>query len=224
MRFHSRKILLLTLSLTTLLMLSACTTPRSESDMTYDEVIAQMSPTEREEFERLLSGDSDGNTDTTTSIKPMPWFTLYDDDIYPIHIQYPSSWEKSPDAKVFLSPQAWSDDIFRENINITTEIVSFTNDISLDKYIEVSIRNIKKAIADMTMNANEYYTIAGQPGRMISYIGSYDQYDLQWMQVMTIKDGMAYIITYTAEIKNYKEYLPTAKKIIETFGFDDTTV
>ncbi|MBP7884986.1 hypothetical protein KAZ93_02300 [Patescibacteria group bacterium] len=72
MRFHSRKILLLTLSLTTLLMLSACTTPRSESDMTYDEVIAQMSPTEREEFERLLSGDSDGNTDTTTSIKPMP--------------------------------------------------------------------------------------------------------------------------------------------------------
>lgn len=102
--------------------------------------------------------------------------------------------------------------------------MSFTNDISLDKYIEVSIRNIKKAIADMTMNANEYYTIAGQPGRMISYIGSYDQYDLQWMQVMTIKDGMAYIITYTAEIKNYKEYLPTAKKIIETFGFDDTTV
>jgi len=102
--------------------------------------------------------------------------------------------------------------------------VSFTNDISLDKYIEVSIRNIKKAIADMTMNANEYYTIAGYPGRMISYTGSYDQYDLQWMQVMTIKDGMAYIITYTAEIKNYKEYLPTAKKIIETFGFDDTTV
>ena len=107
-------------------------------------------------------------------------------------LEYPSNWTKQ-ESLVFISPQGGIGNQAPELITIDTEVLP-TLDFSLDTYSEASLGQIK-SFQDFKLLNSSSTTLAGLPAHMIVYSFTEEGTPWQNLQVWTIKDGMAYIIT-----------------------------
>jgi len=64
---------------------------------------------------------------------------------------------------------------------------------------------------------NQNFTLAGYPAHQILLDYSYDKYSKDATEVWTIKGDKIYIIEFVAQDKYYEVYIPTVKRMIESF-------
>ena len=155
------------------------------------------------------------------AVEPVITFSTYENIEYGIRIDYPSGWaEEESDIEdvviVFLSPFESAFDVFRENVYITVKDFS-AQPITLDEYTEESIDELRQLISNFTLEESTTATLAGNPAHRLVYTGKLEQYDLKWMQVHTIKDDIAYTITYTAEEDFYSAYVDIVQEMVDSF-------
>jgi len=155
------------------------------------------------------------------AVEPVITFSTYENIEYGIRIDYPSGWaEEESDIEdvviVFLSPFESAFDVFRENVYITVKDFS-AQPITLDEYTEESIDELRQLISNFTLEESTTATLAGNPAHRLVYTGKIEQYDLKWMQVHTIKDDIAYTITYTAEEDFYSAYVDIVQEMVDSF-------
>jgi len=72
-------------------------------------------------------------------------------------------------------------------------------------------------IDDYQLVTSEPAKLAGLPAHRVSYAGSQNGVTLGWLQVWTISEGNAYVLTYTADPAGFDTYLAGANAIIESF-------
>lgn len=149
-------------------------------------------------------------------------FLNYNNSEHGIRIKYPSDWgfgeQVKNDVVLFLSPVESSSDIFRENLNILIETLSTdAQPKTLDEYTKLSIEEIKKYINDVNIIDSGSTTLDGNPAYKVVYTGKYLNYELKWMQVWTIKNNKAYILTYAAAVEGYTKYLDKINQMIGYF-------
>ena len=65
-------------------------------------------------------------------------------------------------------------------------------------------------------------TLAGNPAQRIEYTARQDQVDLTFIQIVTIKDGKEYIITFGAAKGQFQNDVPTVQKMIDSFRIINT--
>jgi len=147
-------------------------------------------------------------------------FLTYDSPAYGIRIGYPSDWTKSEQfmgsVVAFLSPTESTSDIFRENLNVIVQDLS-TQPMTLDEYTELSVSQIKQFFTDANITDSSATTLDGNPAHKVVYTGKQGQYNLKWMQVWVVKENKAYIISYTAEVNKYPDFLGTIQQMINSF-------
>jgi len=148
-------------------------------------------------------------------------FTLYKNLVYGLQIGYPVNWEMQEDflgsIVMFLSPLENDLDIFQENVNIITEDLPDGN-ITVDEYVDVSLAQIEALVLDFNLLESKSLTLNGNPAYKIVYTGSGDGGEqIEWLQVLTIKDTTAYVITFTAEVGAYSNYESVIDEMINTF-------
>lgn len=150
---------------------------------------------------------------------------IYRNEKYRFEIHYPSNWtrqEQEPFGTLalifvaFLSPQESASDMFLENINITVQDLS-NQPMTLDEYTNLSINQMSQYITDFNIIDSSVTTLVGNPAHKIVYTGKEGQNNLKWMQIWTIKDNKAYVITYTAKIDTYSNFLGTIQQMINSF-------
>lgn len=141
---------------------------------------------------------------------------------YGIAIQYPTEWQKivTPDRITgnlarFLPPKESNNDIFQENINLIVHDLP-ENSRELKQLTQYNLDDIKQSPDSKIMLEGET-TLAKQEAYQVIYTIKDDGINIQRLQVWTVKDNKAYIITYAAEINQYNKYLNTAKKMINSF-------
>ncbi|MFH1538463.1 MAG: PsbP-related protein [bacterium] len=153
----------------------------------------------------------------TSAIKK---FLMYDSSAYGIRIKYPSNWTKTEQVMgsvaAFLSPQETASDIFQENLNVIVQDLS-TQPMTLEEFTELSVGQVKQFITDAKILDSNATTLDGNSAHEVVYTGKQGQYNLKFMQVWAIKDNTAYILTYTAEIKKYNNYLNLAQEMMNSF-------
>jgi hypothetical protein len=109
-------------------------------------------------------------------------------------LEYPSEWEKD-ESLTFVSPQGGIGNRTPEVISITTEVLP-TSDFGLDSYTEAALGQVESFQNFRLLNSSST-TLAGLPAHMILYTFTDEsQTPLENLQVWTIKDGIAYVITY----------------------------
>ena len=147
-------------------------------------------------------------------------FLTYDSSAYGIRIKYPSDWTKHEQVMgtvaAFLSPQESASDIFQENLNVIIQDLS-VQPMTLEEYTELSVGQVEQFITDANIIDSSATTLDGNSAHKVVYTGKQGQYNLKWMQIWTVKDDTAYVLSYTAEVNKYNDLLDTAQEMVNSF-------
>ena len=152
-------------------------------------------------------------------------FLTYENYAYSIRIQYPSEWERLEFNQrdslnivvIFRSPPENSSDTKLEKVVIQVGNLPSQN-ISLDEVVNANINNLKQSLTDFELIELNATTISGNnPAYKVVYTNREGEDEHKTMQVLSIKEDKAYLLTYIAEKRKYSDYLPTIQNMIDSF-------
>ena len=133
-------------------------------------------------------------------------------------LQYPAEWQKE-ESLTFISPQGGVGNRGPEAISITTELLP-TSNYTLDRYTEAGLGQVE-SFQDFKLLNSSSTLLAGLPAHMIVYSFTDENLTpLQNLQVWTVKDGMAYIITYGGTPEEFESSLPVLNGLMDSFRLE----
>jgi serine/threonine protein kinase len=137
-----------------------------------------------------------------------------------IKIKYPQSWERrdidnpiTGEVVAFVSAKQTEADKFQEKLTISVEDFSGT----LQDFSDTSTKDITKHLINADIQKPRETTLANKSAYQLTYTGKDGENNLKSMQLFTLKGDKAYIVTYTAAIDNYNDFIQTAETMIKSF-------
>lgn len=150
---------------------------------------------------------------------PKPTVSWYENHNYGIKIKYPQNWElqkiNNPitgEIVAFLSPRQSNTDS-PEKLTISVEDFSGT----LDEFRDSSIKDIKNHMKDAKIINTTSTLLSHKSANQLVFTGKDGKNRLKNLQIFTLEEDKAYVITYTAQIENYDEFVRTAETMIKSF-------
>ncbi len=163
----------------------------------------------------------------------------YENHMQGIKIKYPSDWQiqeqetgiipfvvfySPPGPIVPCSPSCSPTDPIPETFNIGIENLP-SQTFTLERYTNLGINKLRTSMQDFNLTESEDTTIAGLPAHKITYTFTVEGESktsnplpsLKNMQIVTVKDGKAYFITYGGVINQFSESLADAQMMINSF-------
>ncbi len=152
--------------------------------------------------------------------KPPENFLTYANSNVGIKMKYPQSWERrnidnpiTGEVVAFVSPKQTDTDKFQEKLTISVEDFSGT----LDDFNKTSIKDINSHLTKADIQKPIDTTLANKSANQLIYTGKDGGNSLKNLQVFTLKGEKAYVITYTAEINNYDDFIQATETMIKSF-------
>jgi eukaryotic-like serine/threonine-protein kinase len=148
----------------------------------------------------------------TTVAQTNSEFVTYDNPTFGVRIQYPSDWGRldlsflQQSADIDFYPLA--DTSLAKNVKIQVNNLPSRN-MTLEEYTNSQINPLEERLLESNTT-----TLAGIPGYEIVFTSLQG---LKTMQVWTIKNDKAYIISYVAQEEDYEKELQVAQKMIDSF-------
>lgn len=143
-------------------------------------------------------GGSTGGSAMPTTLAAAP----YANASSTFSIQFPEGWTVDDagqfGALVFaVSPtvEEGEDSKFSTNINVTAEEIEVS---SLDDYIDATLKALPQFLSNYETTDNKTVTVSGVPARIIGGKFSQGKLELQNLQLITLKEGKAYVVTATS--------------------------
>jgi hypothetical protein len=130
-------------------------------------------------------------------------------------LEFPSDWQKE-ESLSFTSPQGGAGNRAPEVINVVTEVLP-SSDFSLDSYTDAALGQVESFENFQLLNSTST-TLGGLPAHMIVYTFTDEQTPLQNLQAWTVKDGMAYVITYGGVPEEFDSSLPALQSVLDSFS------
>lgn len=160
-------------------------------------------------------------------------FTSYNNTELGIYLQYPANWSKMEekfDDNVnvisFKSTPENDTDTFTENVNIAIEPLQ-NESITLEEYSNTTLAALSNVFENFSLINKENTNLDGVPAIKIIFsitqpqitdqsrdIDTIKQIPMKIMQILSVKEGKAYVIIYSAEEAKYDDYLPIIEKMI----------
>ncbi len=138
-------------------------------------------------------------------------------------IDIPSSWTTADvgNAAGGLDANAWymNDDAdgFRENMNVITE--GPLNGMSLDDYMDISLKNAPRQIQNFNVQSREKTTLDnGNEAYRLIYTGKPTgaPQEFKFLAMVSVTDTTAYTATFTASDNQFDQYASEAERVMKT--------
>jgi hypothetical protein len=146
-------------------------------------------------------------------------FLTYEDIATGISIQFPSNWEKSVNLDNFVTfraPPETDTRIYPAALGLKIQDLSSQN-VSLQEVTKVQMSDLKTANPDLKLSESTSTTLAGKPAHKVVFSATdNNQVERKAMQLWTVIDDKAILITYKAQSDKYSNYLPTIEKMIKS--------
>jgi hypothetical protein len=130
-------------------------------------------------------------------------------------LEYPSDWQKE-ESLSFTSPQGGVGDRAPEVISVVTEVLP-SSDFSLDSYTDAAMGQVESFESFQLLNSSST-TLGGLPAHMIVYTFTDELTPLQNLQAWTVRDGMAYVLTYGGVPEEFESSLPALQSVMDSFS------
>ncbi len=88
---------------------------------------------------------------------------------------------------------------------------------SLASYSSENIQNLKDNFPDITLLESRDILFSGKPAHEIIQTATSNNHLIKSRQILYLRDGKAYAISYSAGVEFYDDYEPIAKQMIQTF-------
>lgn len=167
---------------------------------------------------------SQKQAEASTSVNAAPVFAVdlftYRNEKQSFSIKYLKSWEKLENivgaSVAFRRPKENKADLFLENLNVVVENLP-EEKISLDQYNQAALKLLKKALPSIQLVETSQTTLAGTPAVQNIYTYHDAGPNLRLMQVYTLSNNKAYVISYTATDEHFQKYLPLIQEMLGSF-------
>jgi hypothetical protein len=156
-----------------------------------------------------MSGNQTMGSSTASSLVP------YNNPNLGFSLEYPSDWQKE-ESLSFITPRGGTGDRSPEVINVVTEVLPSSN-YSLDSYTNAAMGQVESFENFQLLNSSST-TLGGLPAHMIVYSFTDEQTPLQNLQAWTVKDGIAYVITYGGVPEEFDSSLPALQSVLDSFS------
>jgi hypothetical protein len=147
-------------------------------------------------------------------------FLTYEDITTGISIQFPSNWEKSVNLDNFITfraPPETDTRIYPAALGLKIQELA-SKSVLLQEVTKVQISELKKSNPNLEFSESTSSTLAGKPAyRVVFTATDNNQVERKAMQIWTIIDNNAILITYKAQPDKYSTYLPTIERMIGSF-------
>jgi serine/threonine-protein kinase len=158
---------------------------------------------------------------STLSKETVKDWLIYELPTKGIKIKYPENWEKqniqnpvTKEVAIFLPPQETNSE--QEKLSISIEDLS-NKPLTLNEYTNLAINEVKRYTKEAAIIESRSATLANSPAHMIIYTSKEEPDSLIKLEVWTLKNNKAYIITYVAKKTKYSKFLTTTKEMIKSF-------
>lgn len=147
-------------------------------------------------------------------------FLTYEDITTGISIQFPSNWEKSVNLDNFITfraPPETDTRIYPAALGLKIQELA-SKSVLLEEVTKLQISELKKSNPNLEFSESTSTTLAGKPAyRVVFTATDNNQVERKAMQIWTIIDNKAILITYKAQPDKYSTYLPTIERMIGSF-------
>jgi eukaryotic-like serine/threonine-protein kinase len=147
-------------------------------------------------------------------------FILYENETHNFQINHPRKWEVAEGVMgtvvAFISPRENADDKFRENINVAVGDLAAYPGLTLDKYEEISLAQLTNLITDFKLVKRGNSVISGMPAKTLVFTGRQGIFQVKFMQAYMIANNRAYVITFSAENREYRNYEEVTKEMLNS--------
>ena len=147
-------------------------------------------------------------------------FLTYEDITTGISIQFPSNWEKSVNLDNFITfraPPETDTRIYPAALGLKIQELA-SKSVLLEEVTKFQISELKKSNPNLEFSESTSSTLAGKPAyRVVFTATDNNQVERKAMQIWTIIDNKAILITYKAQPDKYSTYLPTIERMIGSF-------
>jgi hypothetical protein len=180
-------------------------------------------PTFQKMIESLKFNASEATQQSQTELP----FKTYTNPIYKLSLTYPVNWKTSrPQTfeagrygfESFSSPYRNTSQTIPAQVLLS--IMNFSHNIPLKEFTNNYTKELMK-LEDFKLLKSNSTLLAQEPADAIiyKYTESETGDPVRIMDIWTVKDDKAYILTYGAEPSDYDSYLPIAEKMISSFKF-----
>lgn len=147
-------------------------------------------------------------------------FLTYEDITTGISIQFPSNWEKSVNLNNFVTfraPPETDTRVYPAALGLKVQELTSQN-VSLQEVTKVQMSELKKTNLDLEFSESTSTTLAGKPAhKVVLSATDNNQVQRKALQLWTVIDNKAILITYKAQPDKYSSYLPIIEKMINSF-------
>lgn len=147
-------------------------------------------------------------------------FLTYEDITTGISIQFPSNWEKSVNLDNFVTfraPPEIDTRIYPAALGLKIQELA-SKSVLLQEVTKVQLSELRKSNPNLEFSESTSTTLAGKPAyRVVFTATDNNQVERKAMQIWTIIDNKAILITYKAQPDKYSTYLPTIERMISSF-------
>lgn len=147
-------------------------------------------------------------------------FLTYEDITTGISIQFPSNWEKSVNLDNFVTfraPPEIDTRIYPAALGLKIQELA-SKSVLLQEVTKVQLSELRKSNPNLEFSESTSSTLAGKPAyRVVFTATDNNQVERKAMQIWTIIDNKAILITYKAQPDKYSTYLPTIERMISSF-------
>ena len=146
-------------------------------------------------------------------------FLTYEDIATGISIQFPSNWEKSVNLDNFVTfraPPETDTRVYPAALGLKIQDLPSQN-ISLQEVTKVQMSDLKAGSQNLKVSESTSTTLAGKPAHKVVFSATDNsQVERKAMQLWTVIDDKAILITYKAQPDKYSNYLQTIEKMIDS--------
>ena len=145
-------------------------------------------------------------------------FVPYQNETYKFKLEYPEGWkiiEGYRQVAVAFAPM--SERGFHPNVNIVVQDMSNYPGLTLQKFGENGLLQLGELVTDFKLISIEKSSLYGKPALICIFDGKQGIYNLRWMQVYTLNNNRAYVITFTSGNTEFNTYQEAVERMINSF-------
>jgi len=136
----------------------------------------------------------------TLEVKAKQQWKTYQSRDLGFSIKYPEDWskEETENANLFLVMFAGPKTPLGGHINVNLVVESLLKSMKADEYGKAAIETLRQILPDFKLLKSSHTPLGGSPAYKAEYSFSNQGVKFKAMQVYTLKNNRAYVITYTS--------------------------
>ena len=136
---------------------------------------------------------------------------------YPYTLNVPDDWQSKKVPGVDVALAAPSGTPLPASLNVSATPVDAKLKVTLDDLRALVLKQAAENVKQYKLLGDASLQVGGLPGRVLSYSGSEQNVPMRWVQLITLKNNVSYILTFGASQTDFEKNKPQINKILNSF-------